>query len=134
MGVVSATHERVLDAIRSVLPLEDLPRLLWWVGTVRPPALRKLEELGCDLGDAMRVAGAEFGEALARWADALALAQAKLRASGDPLGPPPIWAFWTLFSCEGEPESPLSFLLRTTVGYPIDEEAGMPARTGGADA
>ena len=131
---MSANYERVLDAIRSVLPLEDLPRLLWWVGTVRPEALGRVEELGCQLGERMAEGDAGFEDALSRLTEALVLANEKRKASGDPFGPRPIWAFWTLFTRKSEPESPLSVLLREHVGYPTDEEAGMPARTGGADA
>ena len=131
---MSIGFERVLDATRAVLPLEDLPRILWWVGTVRPDALKRLEELGCQLGDNMAEGDAEFDDALSQFTEALALAKQKRQASGDPLGPLPIWAVWALFSREGEPESPLSVLLRDEVGYPTDEQAGMSSRTGETDA
>ena len=116
---------QVIEAIAGILPLPDLPNLLWWVGAIRPPAFRRLEELGCLLADAMEESGNAFAEALSRWIDAIEVAYAKFAATGLVIRARPIWAFWTLFTRPGKPESPLSTLLREEVGYPTDEEAGM---------
>jgi len=122
----------VVAALEGVLPLKDLPRLLRWVGAVRPEALWKVEELGCRLGDHM-AEGGELGAALLQFTEAIALANQKRIASGEPLGPPPIWAFWTLFTRKGQPESLLSLLLREEVGFPSDAEAEMSSGTGGGE-
>lgn len=121
-GSVGA-RRAVLTALERVLPLTDIPHLLWWVGTARPEALWHLEDLGCELGEHMTKLGAGFDDALSRFTRGLALANEKRLVSGDSLGPRPIWAFWSLFSRRGEPESPLSALLREEVGYPTDAEA-----------
>ncbi len=124
----------MVTALEGAVDLGNLPRLLWWVGTVRPEALGRLEELGCQLGEDMAEGDAGFEGALSRFTEALVLANQKREASGNPLGPPPIWAFWTLFTRRGKPESPLSQLLREEVGYPTDEEAEMSSRAGRTDA
>ena len=72
-----------------------------------------------------------FENALSKWVEALALAAGKRRAYGEQLGPPPIWAFWMLFSRRGDPESPLSALLHGEVGYPSGDRARVLA--GGAE-
>ena len=64
---MSTNRDRVLDATRAVLPLGDLPRLLWWVGTVRPEALRRLEEFGCQLADHMTEGDPAFDAVLSRF-------------------------------------------------------------------
>ncbi len=131
MVCVSGANERVLDAIASVVPPRDLPCLLWWVGVTRHEALQKLEQLGCELGDAMGSDGDDFDDALERWIVALCVALKKFNAAGESFGARPIWCFWALFTRDGEPASALSQLLEDAVGLPTDEEAGISMAGGG---
>lgn len=118
----------VLDALRRLLPLGDLPRVLWWVGPVRPQALTVIEQRGQVLADALG-AGRDVDHALASWLEALEVAVGQAAASGHDLGPRPVWSFWSLFTRPGDPESELSRLLRERIGYPSDQEAGFGATT-----
>ncbi len=129
---MSAADTSVLDAITSVVPLTELPRLLWWVGTVRAPALWRLEELGCALGDAMSAEIGDFNDELTHWIEALRVAKRKFEESGDELAPRGVWAFWLLFTRDGEKPSPLTVLLERVVGYPADDEVRFSVSTGGA--
>ncbi len=124
-------NNRVLDAIQSVVPLNELPCLLWWVGVTRREALLKLEELGCEVGDAMRSGGDEFNVALDRWVVALRVALDKFNAAGESFGSRPVWCFWALFTRNGETPSALSKLLEQAVGLPTDDEAGVSVAGGG---
>lgn len=124
-GLPDAQMERaVLAEVGRVLPSPRLPQLLWWVGCVRPAALWEIEERGYELASAMEAGGKQFRVALARWVEALGFAHERWVESGEELPRPPIWCFWSLFTRKGEPESPLSALLREEVGYPADDKAG----------
>ena len=124
-------RSRVLSAIESVLPRTDLPRLLWWMGTRKPTALWRQEQLGLELADAISdlapgtIAPRDLEAALARWTEALRVAKSKQKELGGVLGPRPIWAFWSCYTRPDEEASPLSVLLREEVGYPTDAEAGI---------
>ncbi len=125
-------YSLVLERLQAVGRLEDLPRLLWWVGTVQPEALWRQEELGLEVADALGEALAGSGtvhrleRALDAWLEALRMAWEKFSGSGANLGPRPIWAFWSCYTRQEEKESPLSALLREEVGHPTDAEAGVP--------
>ncbi len=124
-------YSLVVERLQSVGRLEDLPRLLWWVGTVQPEALWRQEELGLEVADALGDALAGSGSvhrlerALDAWLEALRMAWEKFAESSANLGPRPIWAFWSCYTRPEEKESPLSALLREEVGYPTDEQAGI---------
>lgn len=113
----------VLAALRDILDPADLPRLLWWVGTVRPAALVVIEDRGQELAAAMAT-GLNFEDQLASWLETIEIALDEAVARDADLGRRAVWTFWTLFTRRGEPESAVSRLLRETVGLPGDEEAG----------
>ncbi len=127
----------VLARLEAVLPLAELPGLLWWMGARRRAALWQQEALGLELGAVMTrmVAGAgthdEFEVALAHWVESIEVANEKRDELDSPYSLRPVWAFWANYTREGEPESPLSALLREEVGYPTDAEAGIAVPLGG---
>ncbi|MCP3918731.1 MAG: hypothetical protein GY711_24560 [bacterium] len=138
MSAAVRFHERIVAEIEHVLPVKDLPRLLRWVGSRSSSALWRQEELGQSLADTMErvVTGAapeaDFDQSLGRWIESIRVAKEKSDVSQALFGPRPIWAFWSCYTRYGEPESPLSALLREEVGYPSDEEAGIAVPIGNA--
>lgn len=117
-------QDEVRRRLREVLPLGDLPRLLWWAGTVSREALNRIAILGQSVRD---TADHADRERLLEWVRAVEVALYMALEKKAEFGPAPVWAFWTLFSRTGEPETPLSTLLREEIGYPTDEEAGITA-------